>query len=127
MRDNARRVAVGFAAAAAAVAISTPAYAYAHDRVASPWLHTLLDVLTLAVVTSPLWTTYLWGSARRRGLLALVALVQIPAAVFAFVPIADPALHAVALTLGLTITATSLWHVRRAAKLEATEAVAAES
>lgn len=105
-----------------AVGIATPAYAAFHDRVANPYLHTLLDVLTLAIVTSPLWTAYLWGANRRRGLVALIAVVQVPVAVFSFVPIPDPTLHAVALASSLTVTVTALWYVRRAAKLEATEA-----
>lgn len=113
-------------AVVAAVGTATPAYAAFHDRVANPYLHTLLDALTLAIVTSPLWTAYLWGANRRRGLLALIAVVQIPVAVFSFVPIPDPALHAVALALSLTITVTSLWYVRRAARLDAAEARAEE-
>lgn len=106
----------------AAISIASPAYAAFHDRVANPYLHTLLDALTLAIVTSPLWTAYLWGANRRRGLVALIAVVQVPVAVFSFVPIPDPALHAIALALSLTITVTSLWYVRRAAKLDAVEA-----
>lgn len=89
-----RRLALILGVVIATIAVSGPAYAYAHDRVADPWLHTALDVVTLAVVTSPLWTAYLWGAQRRGGLLALIAFVQIPAAVFAFVPIPDPVIHA---------------------------------
>ncbi|GAA4899443.1 hypothetical protein LX16_0760 [Stackebrandtia albiflava] len=111
-----RRLIVILGAVVTAVAASTPAYAYAHDRVADPWLHTALDVLTLVMVTSPLWTAYLWGPGRRGALLALIGVVQIPAAVFAFVPIADPVLHAVALLVGVTSTVTSIWYVRRAGR-----------
>ena len=113
-----RRFAIVAGVVLSVLAVSSPAYAYAHDRVANPWLHTVMDVLTLIVVTSPLWTAYFWGVARRRGLLTLIAVVQIPAAVFAFVPIPDPVLHAVALLAGLTITGVSLWYARRATAIE---------
>lgn len=117
-----RRIAVVMGAVIAAITISSPAYAFAHDRVANPLLHTVLDVLTLAIVSSPLWTAYFWGRAPKARLVALIAVVQVPVAVFAFVPINDPVLHVVALTLGLTITGTSLWYARRAAKpAEATD------
>ncbi|CAM3127213.1 hypothetical protein [Stackebrandtia soli] len=118
-----RRIAVAVIAAVASLAIASPAYAYAHDRVHTPWLHTLLDVLTLAVVTSPVWTAFLWGAKARGGLIALIAVVQVPAAVFAFVPMHDPTLHLIALPLGLAITGTSLWYVRRLAKGEAAEPI----
>ncbi|HEY1178778.1 MAG TPA: hypothetical protein VGF17_21710 [Phytomonospora sp.] len=83
---------------------------------ANPALHAVLDVLTLAIVTAPLWTAYFWGKERRALMIALIGVVQIPAAVFAFVPIPDPVLHVVALVAGLTVTATSLWYVRAAAR-----------
>ncbi|HZE37425.1 MAG TPA: hypothetical protein VE172_01310 [Stackebrandtia sp.] len=127
MRRNAV-VITTLAATIAAVSFATPAYAAFHDRVKNPYLHSLLDVLTLAIVASPLWTAWLWGSYRRRGLIALIAVVQIPVAVFSFVPIADPILHAVALALSITITTTAICYVRRAAKYEqATRAAAAET
>lgn len=110
-----RRIAVVLGVVAAALAVSSPAYAYAHDRVANPYLHTLLDVLTLAVATSPLWTAYLWGASRRGLLLALVAVVQVPVAVIGFVPIASPVVHLAASGGALGLTVLSLWFVHRAA------------
>jgi hypothetical protein len=111
-----RRIAVVIGTVIAAVAISSPAYAFAHDRVANPWWHAILDVLTLAIVSAPLWTAFAWRTGRRRSLLALIAVIQLPVAVFAFVPIADPVLHAIALGLGLTITVSAVWYVRHAAQ-----------
>lgn len=97
-----------------ALMISAPAYAYAHDKVTNPYLHAALDVLTLAVVTSPVWTAFMWSRGRRTPLLlALIALVQIPSAALAFVPIADPVLHALALVTSVAITITSIVYVRR--------------
>lgn len=108
----------------AAVMISAPAYAYAHDKVTNPYLHAALDVLTLAVVTAPVWTAFTWAKGKRTPLLlALIALVQIPAAVLAFVSIANPVLHALALVTSLGITTTSIVYVRR----EAIAVIEAES
>jgi hypothetical protein len=96
--------------------VGSPAQAFAHNAVRNPYLHAVLDVLTLAVVSAPLWTAYLWG-ARRPGLLvALIAVVQVPVAVVGFMPIASPVLHAVALVAGLGMTGLSLWAVRRATR-----------
>ena len=117
-----RRLALAVMTALATLSIASPAYAYAPDRVHTPWLHTLLDVLTLVVVTSPVWTALLWGRKARGGLIALIAVVQVPAAVFAFVPMHDPTLHLIALPLGLAITGTSLWYVRRLARGELADA-----
>ena len=75
------------------VLVASPASAFAHNAVHTAWLYTLLDVLTLAVVTAPLWTAWLWGARRRGLLLALIAVVQAPVAVIGFVPIATPWLH----------------------------------
>ncbi|MGH3648513.1 MAG: hypothetical protein ACRDTM_15225 [Micromonosporaceae bacterium] len=73
-----RRTAVPLALAALTLLIATPAYGFAHDRVTRPWLHAVLDLLSLAVVTAPLWTAYLWGGRRRAVVLARVALVEQP-------------------------------------------------
>lgn len=110
-----RRSAVPLALAALTLLIATPAYGFAHDRVTRPWLHAVLDVLSLAVVTAPLWTAYLWGGRRRGLLLALVAVVQLPVAVIAFTPILAPVPHALALTAALLVTATAILVVRRTA------------
>jgi hypothetical protein len=110
-----RRLALVTGVVAAVLWVASPASAFAHDKVTHPYLHTLLDVLTLAVVTAPLWTAYLWARTRRPLLLALVALVQVPVAVVGFVPILDPAVHAAALTGALAVTAASIVTVRRAA------------
>lgn len=95
--------------------VAAPASAFAHDRVHNTYLHAVLDVLTLAVVTSPLWTAYLWGGRRRALMMALVAVVQVPVAVIAFVPIVNPVIHAVSLVGALGLTAFSLVYVRRSA------------
>lgn len=101
------------------IAISSPAYAYAHDRVANPYLHAALDILTLAVVTAPVWTVFLWARGRRSALLAgLIALIQIPAGLLAFVPIPDPLLHTLALVTSVGLTVTSIVYVRREARSE---------
>lgn len=49
-------------------------------------------------------------------LLALVAVVQLPAAVAAFVPIPHPAIHLAAFVGSLSLTAFSLRYVRRLAR-----------
>lgn len=106
----------GAAAAVAGLGVSSPAYAFAHDRVVNPYLHAVLDVLTLAVVTAPLWTAYLWGGAHRGWLVGVIALVQIPVALAGFVPVLDPTLHAVALVTALVLTTTSLAIARHAGR-----------
>ncbi len=107
-----------------ALTVSTPAYAFAHNNVRNPYLHGVLDVLTLAVVTAPIWTAYTWHRGKHTGLmLALIALVQIPVAVFGFVPIQNPVVHLIALPLSLGITVSSILYVRRAARTS-TEAAA---
>lgn len=106
----------GAVAGFATFGVSSPAYAFVHDRVVNPYLHAVLDVLTVAIVTAPLWTAYLWGGAYRGWLVGLIALVQIPVAVVGFIPIVDPALHAVALVTALVLTATSLVIARYAAR-----------
>ncbi|MEU8078693.1 hypothetical protein AB0B31_25030 [Catellatospora citrea] len=106
------------------VLVASPAYAFAHNRVASPWAHTILDVLTLAVVLSPIVTAFTWGPQHRGRMIALIALVQLPVAIIAFVPIIDPVLHAVLFVAALALTGTSLWLVRRTAAAPAVEAVA---
>ena len=111
-----RRVAVIFGATVGLLAVSAPAYAYAHDRVTNPYLHAALDVLTLAVLTSPVWTAFQWKRGKRSLWLAgLIAGVQVPAGILAFVPIADPVLHTLALVTSLAITVTSIVYVRREA------------
>ena len=110
-----RRLAVVIPGVLAVMRVAAPASAFAHDGVTNPYAHATLDVLTLAAVTAPLWTAYLWGNGRRPVLLALVAVVQLPVAVIGFVPIADPVLHAAVLAGGLALTVVSLAYVRRPA------------
>jgi hypothetical protein len=93
--------------------IAAPASAFAHNRVHNPYLHAILDVLTLAVVSAPLWTAYLWGGRRRGLLIALVVGVQLPVAVIGFVPIVEPWLHGVALVVAFALTGLALWSVSR--------------
>jgi hypothetical protein len=95
--------------------VAAPASAFAHDRVSNPFLHSLLDVFSLAVVTAPLWTAYLWGVRRRSLLLALIVVVQVPVAVIAFVPIVQPVVHVVSMISALALTVASLVYVRRLA------------
>lgn len=119
-----RRAATVLGTTLTLLAVSAPAYAYAHDRVTNPYLHSLLDVLTLAVVTAPIWTAFTWARGRHTAwLITLIAMVQVPAAVLAFVPIANPILHAVALVTGLGVTASSIVYVRREARTQARHAV----
>jgi hypothetical protein len=107
-----RRFATLLGGAAAVLWLASPASAFAHDKVLNPWLHAVLDVLTLTVVTAPLWTAYLWAG-RRLPLVALVAVVQVPVAVVAFTPVLDPMLHATLLVGALALTATSVVLTRR--------------
>lgn len=108
-----RRAVFFLVASAGLLLIASPASAFAHNAVHNAWLHAVLDGLTLAVVTSPLWTAYLWGAARKRLLLALVVVVQAPVAVIGFVPIATPWIHLTSFAAALGLTAFSLWYVRR--------------
>jgi hypothetical protein len=110
-----RRVAVVLGTVAAALWVAVPASAFAHNKVANPYLHAVLDVLVLAVVTAPLWTAYLWGVHRRGLLMALVGVVQLPVAVIGFVPVVHPVIHAIAFVVALSLTAAGLRYVRRAA------------
>jgi len=119
-----RRLTTVVAAAAAALWIAAPASAFAHANVVNPYLHAALDVLTMAVVTAPLWTAYFWAG-RRLPLLALVAIVQLPVAVLGFTQILDPRWHATALAAALTLTLFSLVTVRRLATAHAGSIVAA--
>jgi len=104
--------------------VSAPASAFLHNGVHNEVLHTLLDVLTLAVVLAPLWTAYLWGGRRRGLLIALVALVQVPVAVIGFVPIINPLLHLTAALTALGLTAAAIVSVRRAARAHAASSAA---
>jgi hypothetical protein len=107
-----RRILAMGIAVTAILLIAAPASGYFHQSVQNPVLHWVLDVLTLAVVTSPLWTIYAWGGQRRPLLYALVCVVQLPVAVLAFLPMEDPALRLAALMFGLGMTATSIAMVR---------------
>lgn len=121
-----RRVALVLGTAIGLVAVSAPAYAYAHDRVTNPYLHAALDIVTLAVLTAPVWTAFNWTRGRRSAwLVGLIALVQIPAGVLAFVPIPDPLLHVLALLTSLALTVTSIVYVRREARAEVVAAAIA--
>jgi hypothetical protein len=111
-----RRVAAILGTTVGLLAISAPAYAYAHDRVTNPFLHAVLDLLTLAVLTAPVWTAFQWARGKRSLWLAgLIAGVQLPAGFLAFVPIADPVLHTLALLTSLAVTVASIVYVRREA------------
>ncbi|WP_328469964.1 hypothetical protein OHA21_03255 [Actinoplanes sp. NBC_00393] len=111
-----RRAAVVLALVLAGLWIASPAQAFAHNRVHSPALHALLDGLTLLVVSAPVWTALLWSGGRKWLLALLVGVVQIPVAVIAFVPIANPYLHLALFGLALTLTAVSLRVVRNQAR-----------
>jgi len=122
-----RRAAIIAGTVFAVLAVSSPSYAFAHNAVKNPWLHAVLDVLTLAVVSAPLWTAFVWGGRRRAALMALIAFVQLPVAVIAFVPIADPMLHATLLAFALSVTFASIAFVRRLARTGAEAAEATEA
>jgi len=123
-----RRTAIVLGTFLGAMAISAPAYAFAHNRVTNPYLHAVLDVLTLAVVTAPIWTAYTWHRGKHtRLMLALIALVQIPVAVFGFVPIQNPVLHLIALPLAIGITVSSIVYVRRSARTAPTPEATAQT
>ena len=95
--------------------MAAPPVAFFHNNVHNPYVHAVLDVLTLAVVTAPLWTAYLWRVRRRAPLLALVAVVQVPVAVIGFVPAVNPVVHAATFVGALVLTGCSLAVVRRSA------------
>jgi hypothetical protein len=98
------------------VLIASPAQAFAHNRVTNPYLHTLVDLLTVAVVLSPVVTVYRWGPHRKTLLLALITVVQIPVAIIGFVPILHPTLHLTLFVTALGLTAVSIRLVRRATR-----------
>jgi hypothetical protein len=108
-----RRVLTAATVAAALVLVASPAQAFAHMAVTNPYLHAVLDVLTLAVAGAPLWTALLWGPQQRLALLALIAVVQLPVAVIGFLPVLSPTMHLTADVAALGLTAASLWVVRR--------------
>jgi hypothetical protein len=82
-------------------------------------MHTVLDGLTLLVVSAPVWTALLWSGGRRRLLAALIGIVQIPVAIIGFVPIDGPYLHLTLFVLALALTAVSLRVVRGQARAAA--------
>jgi hypothetical protein len=100
------------------------AVAFYHNNVHNPYAHAVLDVLTVAVATAPLWTAYFWGGRRRGLLLALVGIVQLPVAVVGFVPFVNPWLHAVSFVGALTLTGFCIAAVRRVARQEGAAASA---
>lgn len=110
-----RRFAVVLGGAVAVLWVAAPASAFAHGRVHNPYLYAALDLLTLGVVTAPMWTAFCWGGTHRALLLLLVGVVQVPVAIIAFVPVLHPAIHATALVTALLLTSASLYVVRRAA------------
>ncbi|GAB7047438.1 hypothetical protein [Catenuloplanes indicus] len=115
MRATGRSLTLGGAALGATTAmlwVATPASAFAHDKVTNPYLHALLDVLSLAVVISPVVSAYLWGARRRGLLMALAGLVQIPVAVIAFLPIVPPAVHLLLFGVAVGLTIGSIRFVR---------------
>jgi hypothetical protein len=114
-----RRAAVVLALVLAGLWIASPASAFAHNAVHNPYMHMLLDGLTLLVVTAPVWTALLWSGGRTWLLAALIGVVQIPVAIIGFVPIADPYLHLALFGVALGLTAVSLRVVRGQARAAA--------
>ena len=114
-----RRAAAVLTLVLAGLWIATPAQAFAHNAVHNATLHAVLDALTLMVVTAPVWTALLWSGGDRRWLAALVAVVQLPVAVIAFVPIADPTVHLTLFVLAIALTGASLRVVRQRARAAA--------
>lgn len=110
-----RRFAVVLSGVVAVLWVAAPASAFAQDPVHNVYLHAALDLLTLGVVTAPMWTAFLWGAGRRALLLLLVGVVQVPVAVIMFVPVLHPLVHTVALATALSLTTAALIAVRRVA------------
>lgn len=108
-----RRASAVAALVLAALWVAAPAQAFAHNAVHHATLHAVLDGLTLAVASAPIWTALLWRGSRRRLLAVLVAIVQIPVAIIGFVPIVNPWLHLTLFALALGLTGASLHAVRR--------------
>ncbi len=119
-----RRAAVIAGSVLAALWVAAPAQAFAHNAVHNATLHAVLDGLTLAVASAPIWTALLWRGPHRWWLAGLIAIVQVPVAVIGFVPIATPWLHLTLFTVALALTTTSLYLVRRAAVTAASPAPA---
>ena len=117
-----RRAAVLLTLVLAGLWFAAPAQAFAHNNVHNTALHTVLDTLTLVVVSAPVWTALLWSGGNRWWLAALIAVVQIPVAVIGFVPIADPYLHLTLFVIAIALTGTSLRLVRNQARAAATAA-----
>ncbi|MFG1604609.1 hypothetical protein [Actinoplanes sp. NPDC049265] len=103
-----RRAAVVVPLILAALWVAAPAQAFAHNEVHSPALHAVLDGLTLIVVTAPVWTVVLWSRGNKWLLAGLIAVVQIPVAVIAMMPIDNPVVHLTLFALALALTAISL-------------------
>jgi hypothetical protein len=113
-----RLVTVLAIAAVAILVMAAPALAFYHNNVHNLYLHTLLDLLTLAVVSAPIIGLYLWGRhvpARERKQAAFWVMLglQLPAAALAFMTFPRPWLHVAGDALSLSITGWSLWFVHR--------------
>ncbi|GIE95328.1 hypothetical protein [Paractinoplanes rishiriensis] len=119
-----RRAAILTTVVLAALWVASPAQAFAHNAVHNSALHALLDGLTVAVASAPVWTALLWGRGNRLWLAGLIAIVQVPVAVIGFVPIANPAVHLALFLSALTLTAVSLRLVRSQARSAAARTVA---
>jgi hypothetical protein len=119
-----RRLALVTGTALGTLAVADPAEAFFHNAVTNPYLHAVLDGLTLACVVAPLWTAFLWAANRRGLLVTLVTVVQVPVAIAGFVPIIDPVVHLVAASTALAVTVASLVWVRRVTR-ECTDSEAA--
>ena len=115
-----RRAATVSALVLAGLWITTPAQAFAHNAVHNTALHTLLDALTLVVVSAPVWTALLWSGGNRWWLAGLIAVVQIPVAIIGFVPIAHPYLHLPLFVIAIALTVVSLRLVRQQARTAVT-------
>ena len=114
-----RRAAAVLALVLAGLWIATPAQAFAHNAVHDATLHAVLDALTLVVVAAPVWTALLWSGGNRWTLAALIAVVQVPVAVIAFVPIANPLVHLSLFVIAIGLTGLSLRVVRSRARAAA--------
>ncbi len=114
-----RRLATVLAIAVLAIpVVAAPAFAFYHDNVHNLYLHTLLDLLTLAVVAAPIVSLSLWrehvpARERKRAAFWVMLVPQLPAAALAFMTFPRPWLHVAGDALSLSITGWSLWLVRR--------------
>jgi hypothetical protein len=114
-----RRLATVLAIAVLAIlVVAAPALAFYHDHVHNLYLHTLLDLLTLAVISAPIiglsvWRGHVPSRQRKRAAFWVLLAMQLPAGLLAFASFPRPWLQVAGDALSLSLTGWSLWFVRR--------------